>query len=219
VDRGARSLWQRATNALVAVLVLAFLVGAALVVTVLWADHLTLQIVSSGAAAVTISGCGDPVAVPPGRSVVATRVCWRARELQARDDATVVDRVAVPRSGAYVYDVGGRGGLLLVDYSAAYAQASEYALPPEAEARVAADLRVTHLVPLARAHTVLDVGAALPASRLVGSKVLRLEKAPSLDAAALQGHFTERMRDELTPESMRPVRLDFRAAPKDAGSR
>jgi hypothetical protein len=217
VEDRERSLRERAGNALVAVAVVALLLGGAAVVAVLWADHLTLQVHNAGPAAVTVSGCGDPVGVPAGRSVVATRVCWRALELQARDGAVVVDRVAVPRSGAYVYDVGGRGGLLLVDYSAAYAQANEYALPPDAEAKVAADLSATRLVPLQRAHAVLDVGAALPSSRLVGSKVFRLEKAPAppLDAAALKRHFTERMREELTPESMRPVRLDFRAPPKD----
>jgi hypothetical protein len=152
---------------------------------------------------------------------VATRVCWRARELVARAGGVEVDRVSVPRSGAYVYDVAGRGGLLLVDYSAAYAQANEYQLPPDAEAKVVTDLRTSRLWPLARAHAVLDVGAPLPTSRLVGSKVLRLERAPAAarDPAALQRHFTTRMREELTPESMRPVRLDFHAPRQDAGAR
>jgi len=221
MDRGLGGLWQRATNVAVALVALALLVGAGVIVAVLSADHLSLRVLNSTGADITVSGCGPELAVPAGATRTATRTCWRVRELRARAASAEVDRVAVPRSGDYVYDVGGRGALLLVDYSAAYARANDVRLPPEAEARVVADLRTTRLVPVARGHSVLEPGAALPGERIVGSRVLRLERAPvpDLDPAALRRHFTERMREELTPASLRPVRLDFRPAPKDAGSR
>jgi hypothetical protein len=212
-------MWQRLTNVLVGLAAVALLVGAGLLVAVLAADQLYLRVRNSTAAEVTVSGCGDAVVVPPGASREAARSCWRVRELVARAAGAEVDRIAVPRSGSYLYDVGGRGGLLLVDYSAAYAQANDMRLPPDAEARVMADLRATRLVPLPRGPTVLGPEAALPGERVVGSKVLRLERAPTpeLDAAALRRHFTERMREELTPASLRSLRLDFKPAPKEPG--
>ena len=219
MDGGLRGLWQRATPGVVAALAVALLVGAGLVVAVLSADHLSLRVLNNTGTDITVSGCGPELAVPASATRTATRTCWRARELRARAASGEVDRVAVPRSGSWIYDVGGRGALLLVDYSAAYAQANDVRLPPEAEARIVADLRTTRLVPVARGHSVLEPDAPLPGERIVGSRVLRLERAPTpdLDAAALRRHFTERMREELTPASLRPVRLDFRRAAKDAG--
>jgi hypothetical protein len=219
MDRGAHGLREGVTSLLVGLAAVALLVGAGVLVAILAADQLVLRARNSTGAEVTISGCGAPLVVPAGATREATRSCWRARALQARSAGAEVDRVAVPRPGSYLYDVGGRGGLLLVDYSAAYAQANDVRLPPEAEARVVADLRATRLVSLPRGPAVLEPNAPLPGERVVGSRVLRLERAPApeLDAAGLRRHFSERMREELTPASLRPVRLDFHPAPKDAG--
>jgi hypothetical protein len=207
-------LRQSATNVIMVVILLALLAAFGLAGVTLFADQITLHAINAGPREVRLRGCGPEIVVPAGSTARETRTCWRARELTAHEGDVVVDRVTVSGKGVQVYNVAGRAPLHLVDYSAAYAHPDEYHLSPDARAVWVADLRHDKVVAVSRVATLLPTGAPLPGERLVGSKVLRLETAPpgKVGRAALETHFTEVMRAELTPGGQ-PVRLDFRSQP------
>jgi hypothetical protein len=183
--------------ALATVLVLLGGVGLA----VLWADQVTLHVINAATSAVTVSGCGDQVVVPAGETRVSTGVCWRARQLEAHATGEQPEPITLAGSGAYVINVAARAALCLVDYSAAYTRPNERLLPPEARARIVADLRQQRVVSIGRGYRLLRPGQPLPQVAALGTRVLRLEPvaARSPDPVELERHFTRVMRRELTP--------------------